>query len=134
MDDFARAVEDGLKLSKRLVLPGRVPPPRPPSGMDRTVSSAAGPDPRLLPTAPTAYAVVTDPGATNTPDVPSYQPYVYDRLDLPALIPLQTKEVDLAAAVRSTPRTSPSARGGGYTASRGAARATCGSSCPWASR
>jgi hypothetical protein len=97
MDDFARAVEDGLKLSKRLVLPGGVPPPRPPSGMDRIVSSAAaGPDPRLLPTAPTAYAVVTDPGAVDTPDVPSYQPYVYGRLDPPALIPLQMKEVDLA--------------------------------------
>lgn len=98
MDDFARAVEDGLKLSKRLVLPGGVPPPRPPAGMDRTVSaaSAAGPDPRLLPTAPTAYAVVTDPGAVDTPDVPSYQPYVYGRLEPPALIPLQMKEVDLA--------------------------------------
>ncbi|OEL21901.1 hypothetical protein BAE44_0017080 [Dichanthelium oligosanthes] len=98
MDDFARAVEDGLKLSKRLVLPGGLPPPRPPTGMDRTVSSAsaAGPDARLLPTAPTAYAVVTDPGAVDTPDVPSYQPYVYGRLDPSALIPLQMKEVDLA--------------------------------------
>ncbi|CAL5085586.1 unnamed protein product [Urochloa decumbens] len=98
MDEFARAVEDGLKLSKRLVLPGGVPPPRPPAGMERTVSaaSAAGPDPRLLPTAPTAYAVVADPGAVDTPDVPSYQPYVYGRLDPPALIPLQMKEVDLA--------------------------------------
>ncbi|CAN6184621.1 unnamed protein product [Urochloa humidicola] len=98
MDEFARAVEDGLKLSKRLVLPGGVPPPRPPAGMERTVSAAAasGPDPRLLPTAPTAYAVVTDPGAVDTPDVPSYQPYVYGRLDPPALIPLQMKEVDLA--------------------------------------
>nr|CAB3458603.1 unnamed protein product [Digitaria exilis] len=98
MDDFARAVEDGLKLSKRLVLPGGVPPPRPPAGMERTMSAAAaaGPDPRLLPTAPTAYAVVTDPGAVDTPDVPSYQPYVYGRLDPPALIPLQMKEVDLA--------------------------------------
>ena len=86
MDEFARAVEDGLKLSKRLVLPGGLPPPRPPSGMDRTVSAAAaaGPDPRLLPTAPMAYAVVTDPGAVDTPDVPSYQPYVYGRLDPPA--------------------------------------------------
>ena len=97
MDEFARAVEDGLKLSKRLVLPGRLPPPRPPSGMDRTVSAAAasGPDPRLLPTAPMAYAVVTDPGAVDTPDVPSYQPHVYGRLDPPALIPLQMREVDL---------------------------------------
>ncbi|KAJ1291847.1 hypothetical protein BS78_02G348400 [Paspalum vaginatum] len=98
MEDFARAVEDGLKLSKRLVLPGGLPPPRPPAGMVRTVSAAAaaGPDARLLPTAPTAYAVVTDPAAVDTPDVPSYQPYVYGRLDPPALIPLQMKEVDLA--------------------------------------
>jgi hypothetical protein len=98
MEDFARAVEDGLKLSKRLVLPGGVPPPRPPAGMERTMSSASasGPDPRLLPTAPMAYAVVTDPAAIDTPDVPSYQPYVYGHLDPPALIPLQMKEVDLA--------------------------------------
>jgi hypothetical protein len=98
MEDFARAVEDGLKLSKRLVLPGGVPPPRPPAGMERTVSaaSASGPDPRLLPTAPMAYALVTDPAAVDTPDVPSYQPYVYGDLDPPALIPLQMKEVDLA--------------------------------------
>ncbi|XP_066398096.1 uncharacterized protein [Miscanthus floridulus] len=98
MEEFARAVEDGLKLSKRLVLPGGLPPPRPPAGMERTVSAAAasGPDPRLLPTAPMAYAVVTDPAAVDTPDVPSYQPYVYGHLDPPALIPLQMKEVDLA--------------------------------------
>ncbi|TVT97733.1 hypothetical protein EJB05_57008 [Eragrostis curvula] len=50
----------------------------------------------LLPSAPTAYAVVVDPAAVDTPDVPSYQPYVYGRLDPPALIPLQMKEVDLA--------------------------------------
>ncbi|KAL6656951.1 hypothetical protein ACP70R_004731 [Stipagrostis hirtigluma subsp. patula] len=99
MEDFARAVEDGLKLSKRLVLPGGVPPPRPPAGMDRALSVAA-PDAAaaalLLPSAPTAYAVVTDPAAVDTPDVPSYQPYVYGRLDPPALIPLQMKEVDLS--------------------------------------
>uniref|UniRef100_A0A453B3S2 VWFA domain-containing protein n=1 Tax=Aegilops tauschii subsp. strangulata TaxID=200361 RepID=A0A453B3S2_AEGTS len=46
--------------------------------------------------APMAYAVVSDPGAVDTPDVPSYQPYVYGRLDPPALIPLQMKEIDLA--------------------------------------
>ncbi|KAL6855884.1 hypothetical protein ACP4OV_018686 [Aristida adscensionis] len=98
MEDFARAVEDGLKLSKRLVLPGGVPPPRPPAGMDRslTAAAAAAADAALLPSAPTAYAVVVDPAAVDTPDVPSYQPYVYGRLDPPALIPLQMKEVDLA--------------------------------------
>ncbi|KAL5197434.1 hypothetical protein ABZP36_000946 [Zizania latifolia] len=92
MEGFARAVDDGLKLSKRLVLPGGVPPPKPPSGMERGGETAAA----LLPSAPMAYAVVSDPGAVDTPDVPSYQPYVYGRLDPPALIPLQMKEVDLA--------------------------------------
>ncbi|XP_037484185.1 uncharacterized protein LOC119362996 isoform X3 [Triticum dicoccoides] len=93
MEDFARAVEDGLKLSKRLVLPGGLPPPRPPAGMERGPDAAAA---LLLPAAPMAYAVVSDPGAVDTPDVPSYQPYVYGRLDPPALIPLQMKEIDLA--------------------------------------
>ncbi|KAM0922262.1 hypothetical protein ACQ4PT_006221 [Festuca glaucescens] len=93
MEDFARAVEDGLKLSKRLVLPGGLPPPRPPAGMERGPDAAAA---LLLPSAPMAYAVVSDPGSVDTPDVPSYQPYVYGRLDPPALIPLQMKEIDLA--------------------------------------
>uniref|UniRef100_A0A0E0EEA5 VWFA domain-containing protein n=1 Tax=Oryza meridionalis TaxID=40149 RepID=A0A0E0EEA5_9ORYZ len=100
MEGFARAVEDGLKLSKRLVLPGGLPPPRPPAGMDRGGGGGGGGDASvaalLLPSAPMAYAVVTDPGAVDTPDVPSYQPYVYGRLDPPALIPLQMKEVDLS--------------------------------------
>uniref|UniRef100_A0ACD5WQM1 Uncharacterized protein n=1 Tax=Avena sativa TaxID=4498 RepID=A0ACD5WQM1_AVESA len=93
MEDFARSVEDGLKLSKRLVLPGGLPPPRPPAGMERGPDAAAA---LLLPSAPMAYAVVADPGSVDTPDVPSYQPYVYGRLDPPALIPLQMKEIDLA--------------------------------------
>ncbi|KAG8099381.1 hypothetical protein GUJ93_ZPchr0013g35406 [Zizania palustris] len=93
MEEFARAVDDGLKLSKRLVLPGGVPPPKPPSGMERGGETVAA---LLLPSAPMAYAVVSDPAAVDTPDVPSYQPYVYGRLDPPALIPLQMKEVDLA--------------------------------------
>ncbi|GJN40864.1 hypothetical protein PR202_gn00275 [Eleusine coracana subsp. coracana] len=42
-----------------------------------------------------AYAVVVDPGAVDSPDVPSYQPHVYGRLDPPVLIPLQMREVDL---------------------------------------
>ena len=92
-DDFSRAVEDGLKLSKRLVLPGGGgPPPRPPTGMDRYGAPDAV---SLLPVAPMAYAVVTDPAAVDSPDVPSYQPHVYGRLNPPALIPLQMREVDL---------------------------------------
>jgi hypothetical protein len=92
-DDFSRAVEDGLKLSKRLVLPGGAAPPRPQAGMDRYGAPDAAAS--LLPVAPMAYAVVTDPAAVDSPDVPSYQPHVYGRLNPPALIPLQMREVDL---------------------------------------
>jgi hypothetical protein len=42
-----------------------------------------------------AYVVAVDPGAIDSPDVLAYQPHVYDRLDPPALIPLQMREVDL---------------------------------------
>ncbi|PAN49230.1 hypothetical protein PAHAL_9G435000 [Panicum hallii] len=96
---FARAVDDGLKLTKRLVLPGGggLPPPRPPHGMDRDDPATANAAwlQHLLPAAPMAYAVVVDPGAVDSPDVPSYQPHVYGRLDPPALIPLQMREADL---------------------------------------
>jgi hypothetical protein len=101
---FARAVEDGLKLTKRLVMPDGGPAPRPHAAMDRGDPLAPGERHPLLPTAPMAYAVVVDPGAVDSPDVPSYQPHVYGRLDSPALIPLQMREVDLrvdAAVVRA---------------------------------
>lgn len=94
MDDeaFARAVEDGLKLSKR-IYPGKdratSAPPRPAAGMDRSAAS------RLLPTAPMVYAVIYDPAMVDNPDVPSYQPHVYGRCDPPALIPLQMKEIEV---------------------------------------
>ena len=97
MDEaFARAVEDGLKLTKRLVLPngGGLPPPRPHMAMDRDNDPAAALL-QLMPASPMAYAVVVDPGAVDSPDVPSYQPHVYGRLDPPALIPLQMREVEL---------------------------------------
>jgi len=42
-----------------------------------------------------AYAVVVDSGAVDSPDVPSYQPHMYGRLDPPALIPLKMQEVEL---------------------------------------
>ncbi|WVZ57241.1 hypothetical protein U9M48_007649 [Paspalum notatum var. saurae] len=98
MDEaFARAVDDGLKLTKRLVQPGGggLPPPRPHAAMERDRDDPAAALLQLLPTAPMAYAVVVDPGAVDSPDVPSYQPHVYGRLDPPALIPLQMREVDL---------------------------------------
>ncbi|KAL6878213.1 hypothetical protein ACP4OV_012383 [Aristida adscensionis] len=103
-DGFARAVDDGLKLSKRLVMPNGAPapPPRPHAAMDRDPAAldlglgAAAPLHHLLPSAPMAYAVVLDPAAVDSPDVPSYQPHVYGCLDPPALIPLHMREVALA--------------------------------------
>jgi hypothetical protein len=49
-----------------------------------------------------AYAIIVDSGAVDSPDVPAYQPHVYGRLDLPALIPLQMREVDLHVDVTVT--------------------------------
>lgn len=55
-EDFAWAVEDDLKLSKRLVLFGGRPRPAP---------------------------SFVDLAAVDSPDVNSYQPHVYGRLDPP---------------------------------------------------
>ncbi|KAL2939803.1 Inter-alpha-trypsin inhibitor heavy chain H4, partial [Bienertia sinuspersici] len=89
-EDFMEAVEEGLKLSKRLYF-GKdrsVSPPKPPPPMSKF--------PRFyLPTAPMVYAVISDPGIVDNPDIPSYQPYVYGRCDPPALIPLQMNNVSL---------------------------------------
>jgi hypothetical protein len=83
-------------ITKRLVLPngGGLPAPRPHLAMERDSDPAAALL-QLMPSAPMAYAVVVDPGAVDSPDVPSYQPHVYGRLDPPALIPLQMREVEL---------------------------------------
>ncbi|EEC67542.1 hypothetical protein OsI_34867 [Oryza sativa Indica Group] len=50
-------------------------------GGDASVAALLLQSALLLPSAPMAYAVVTDPGTVDTPDMPSYQPYVYGRLD-----------------------------------------------------
>nr|KJB07323.1 hypothetical protein B456_001G016000 [Gossypium raimondii] len=91
-EDFAKAVEDGLKLAKRIYL-----------GKDKAVMTAPKPpSPPVqgladyyLPSAPMVYAVISDPGFVDNPDFPSYQPHVYGRCDPPALIPLQMSGVDL---------------------------------------
>jgi hypothetical protein len=49
--------------------------------------------------APMVYAVIIDPGAIVNPDVPAYQSHVHDRLNPPALISLQMREVDLCIDV-----------------------------------
>ncbi|XP_027067154.1 uncharacterized protein [Coffea arabica] len=90
-EEFARAVEDGLRLSKRIYF-GKdraVAPPKPITPMDKT------PQQMYLPTAVMIYAVIGDPAIVDNPDVPSYQPHVHGRCDPPALIPLQMNGVSL---------------------------------------
>jgi hypothetical protein len=92
-DEFSRSVEDGLKLSKRIYANAKdqrptYSPPRNPGSMERS-------DEPFPPTGPMVYAVISDPGIVDNPDIPSYQPYVYGRCDPPALIPLQMKEIEL---------------------------------------
>lgn len=89
VDAFCDAVEEGLKLSKRIY-----------AGKDRATSAPQRPvmdrsqPSDLLPTAPMVYAVIYDPAIVDNPDIPSYQPHVYGRCDPPALIPLQMKEIE----------------------------------------
>ncbi|EPS65940.1 hypothetical protein M569_08838, partial [Genlisea aurea] len=90
-EDFESAVEDGLRLSKRIYY-----------GKDRAVappktSMSMGRDARFsyLPTSPMMYAVISDPSVVDNPDMPSYQPHVHGRLDPPALLPLQMNGISL---------------------------------------
>ncbi|KAJ0247805.1 Inter-alpha-trypsin inhibitor heavy chain-like protein [Hirschfeldia incana] len=91
-EDFARAVEDGLKLSKRIYFGNdrAVAAPRVASPMERT-----SPSQTYLPSSPMVYAVIPDPGIVDNPDLPSYQPHVHGRCDPPALIPLQMNAIEL---------------------------------------
>ncbi|KAL3535507.1 hypothetical protein ACH5RR_003968 [Cinchona calisaya] len=92
-EEFGRAVDDGIRLSKRIYF-GKdraVAPPKPMTAMDKT------PEQMYLPTALMVYAVIGDPAIVDNPDVPSYQPHVYGRCDPPALIPLQMNGVALQA-------------------------------------
>ncbi|KAK7265454.1 hypothetical protein RJT34_33074 [Clitoria ternatea] len=89
-EDFSRAVEDGLKLSKRIYF-GKdraVAPPKPPTMVKSSASA-------LLPSAPMVYAVIYNPGIVDNPDIPSYQPHVYGRCDPPALIPLHMSGIEM---------------------------------------
>ncbi|KAK2982220.1 hypothetical protein RJ640_009152 [Escallonia rubra] len=93
-DEFSMAVEDGIRLSKRLYF-GKdraVAPPRPMAAMDKS-----SPESSYLPAAPMVYAVISNPAIVDNPDVPSYQPHVHGRCDPPALIPLQMNGVTLEA-------------------------------------
>ncbi|XP_039030281.1 uncharacterized protein LOC120164685 isoform X1 [Hibiscus syriacus] len=91
VEDFANAVEDGLKLAKRVYLGKErraVAPPQAPPLMERSPNW-------YLPSAPIVYAVISDPMIVDNPDIPSYQPYVHGMYDRPALIPLQMMGINL---------------------------------------
>ncbi|KAI4380324.1 hypothetical protein MLD38_006528 [Melastoma candidum] len=95
-DEFAKSVDAGLRLSKRLYF-GKdraVAPPKPPPPMDK--SSALSSLSHLLPGSPMVYAVIPDPSIVDNPDIPSYQPHVHGRCDPPALIPLQMNGVGVS--------------------------------------
>ncbi|GAA0171499.1 hypothetical protein LIER_25513 [Lithospermum erythrorhizon] len=81
-DSFSSAVEEGLRLSKRLYY--AVAPPRAMREMES-----------LLPQGPMMYAVISDPGIVDNPDVPTYQPHVHGTCHPPALIPLQINLLSL---------------------------------------
>ncbi|GAA0169444.1 hypothetical protein LIER_23932 [Lithospermum erythrorhizon] len=83
-EEFERAVEDGLRLAKRIA----VVPPKLMTDMEKSVQS-------LLPSAPMVFAVIDDPRIVDNPDVPSYQPHVHGRCQPSALIPLQMNGVTL---------------------------------------
>ena len=87
-EDFAKAVDDGLKLAKRVY--GGKAPPRPVPQMGKSPAATEG-----LPTAVMVYAVIFDPAMVDNPDIPTYQPHVHGRRDPPALIPLQMNGVEL---------------------------------------
>ncbi|CAI0448138.1 unnamed protein product [Linum tenue] len=90
-EDFVRSVEDGLKLSKRIYV-GKdraVAPPKIPVMMDKSLMDA------FLPKSPMVYAIISNPGIVDNPDIPSYQPHVHGRCDPPALIPLQMNRIEL---------------------------------------
>jgi len=87
-EDFVKAVDDGLKLSKRVY--GGKAPPRPVAHMVKSPAATEG-----LPTAVMVYAVIFDPAMVDNPDIPTYQPHVHGRRDPPALIPLQMNGVEM---------------------------------------
>ncbi|KAL6010595.1 hypothetical protein ACLOJK_001029 [Asimina triloba] len=91
--EFTKAVEAGLRLAKRIYC-GKDPfvsAPKPLPAMDKAPSAR----PTYYPTAPMMYAVISDPGIVDNPDIPSYQPHVHGRCDPPALIPMQMTEIGM---------------------------------------
>lgn len=89
-NELSNSVSFGLNLSQRIYYgkESALSAPKPPPAMDRSGN--------YLPTAPMAYAVITEPVIVDNPDVASYQPYDYGRCEPPGLIPLHMVGVEMA--------------------------------------
>nr|XP_043624397.1 inter alpha-trypsin inhibitor, heavy chain 4-like [Erigeron canadensis] len=90
VDEFARGVEDGVRLSKRVYFGKDRSVKQPPTAQSIMSSSYEV-------VSPMVYAVIYNPGIVDNPDVPSYQPHVHGRCDPPALIPLQMNSISMEA-------------------------------------
>lgn len=88
---FAKSVEEGLRLAKRVYFgkDQQVSPPKL-APMEKSLHS-------YLPSAPMVYSVISDPAIVDNPDIPSYQPHVHGRCDRPALIPLHMNGIAVEA-------------------------------------
>lgn len=95
MEEFTKAVEEGMRLSRRVCYSNDlVNPPKPPIGMNKSTKLSYLPE-ELRPNSPMLYSVIYDPSIVDNPDYASYQPHVYGRMNPPALIPLQMNEIGL---------------------------------------
>ncbi|CAA2955435.1 von Willebrand factor A domain-containing DDB_G0286969-like [Olea europaea subsp. europaea] len=96
-DGFEAAVEDGLRLSKRIYF-GKdraVAPPKPAMVMEREREREREDVHSYLPASPMIYAVIGNPAIVDNPDIPSYQPHVHGSCNPSALIPLQMNGISL---------------------------------------
>ncbi|RZC86082.1 hypothetical protein C5167_026755 [Papaver somniferum] len=104
---LTRAIEEGMKLSKRILLCKQysnkyysVSPPQQPI-MEKILSkklsssSSFNHSSYLLPTSPMVYAVISDPIIVDNPDIPSYQPHIHGKCVPSALIPLHMNEISM---------------------------------------
>ncbi|PIN22292.1 hypothetical protein CDL12_05013 [Handroanthus impetiginosus] len=91
-EEFSKAVELGLQLSKRIYYgkDGATVVSAPPRTEEMTTEAES-----YLPTAVMVYAEINEPEIVENPDVPSYQPYVHGRCDPPVLIPLHMHAVSM---------------------------------------
>ncbi|KAJ4895402.1 hypothetical protein Rs2_22196 [Raphanus sativus] len=104
-EDFARAVDHGLKLAKQIYFrqDRAVAAPRPMAPMERSPTVQA-----YLPSAPMVYAVIPDPGIVDNPDLPSYQPHGRWKFTLAMMLAFQEEFTVLETKSQLSPGSFPS--------------------------